>query len=132
MPALQSTFRQRLDQLAAQVGEGSLVGRYTVNQRYAAYQHVHTHLRHPRGGGPNYVSDPLRERHRAWYRHIADGFLSGRAPARMADALEDLDRQVALRAPVDLNNLRQSGAITVLSGGQTVYVRPARVPRLPD
>jgi hypothetical protein len=117
--------------LAEQVGDGPLVGRYVVNQRYAAYQHVHEGLNHPRGGGPNYVSAPLKARHKAWYRRIAGGLLSGQAPARMAEAMEDLDQQVTRLAPVDLNNLRQSGAVTVLSGGRPVYSRPPRVPRLP-
>lgn len=131
MASRKSTFRRRLDQLAAQVGEGDLIGRYQVNQRYAAYQHVHHTLNHPRGGGPDYVSNPLKDRHRAWYRHIAAGLLSGQAPARMVEAMEDLDAQVSRLAPVDLNNLRQSGAVTVLSDGATVYVRPPRVARLP-
>jgi hypothetical protein len=131
VPRKRGTFRQRLDQLARQVGDGDLVGRYHVNQRYAAYQHVHEHLEHPRGGGPHYVSAPLRARYRAWYRHIAAGLLSGQAPARMADAMEDLDRQVTGRAPVETGALRGSGAYTVVSGGAVVYVRPARVARLP-
>lgn len=128
---MRSTFRARLDVLARLVGDGELIGRYTVDQRYAAYQHVHESLRHPSGGGPNYVSTPLRARYRAWYRHIAAGLLSGQANQRMADAMEDLDAQVQVLAPVDTGALRQSGAVTVLSGGTVVYVRPARTPRLP-
>jgi hypothetical protein len=131
VPPRRSTFRTRLDRLADLVGDGDLVGRYVVNQRYAAYQHVHEGLNHPGGGGPNYVSAPLRARHKAWYRHIAAGLLSGQAPARMAEAMEDLDSQVTRLAPVDLGVLRQSGAVAVLSGGRPVYSRPARVPRLP-
>jgi hypothetical protein len=126
------TFRARLDELAQRVGDGPLVGRYAVNQSYAAYQHVHRHLRHPRGGGPDYVSPPLRARYRRWFRGIADALLSGNAARAMADALEDLDRNVGVLAPVDLGNLRQSGSITVLSAGRPVYTRPARVARLPD
>lgn len=131
MPS-KSTYRQRLDQLARNVGDGTLTGRYWVDQRYAAYQHVHKHLRHPRGGGPGYVSSPLLARHGAWYRGIAAGFLHGHAVVRMAQSLEDLDRQVTALAPVDLNNLRQSGSIAVLANGRPVYVRRAFVARLPD
>jgi hypothetical protein len=127
-----STFRARLDELAQRVGDGPLIGRYAVDQRYAAVQHVRRDYRHPRGGGPDYVSAPLRARHRAWYRGIAAALLRGRADVAMADALEDLDQQVTVLAPVDLGNLRQSGSITVTSAGRPVYVRPARVARLPD
>lgn len=126
-----STFRQRLAQLAATVGDGDLVGTYTVGQRYAAVQHVRRDYRHPRGGGPDYVSIPLRARHRVWFRGIAAGLLSGRAPARMAASLEDLDAQVRRLAPVDLGNLRRSGAVVVTTTGTPVYRRPAEVPRLP-
>ena len=131
MPRQRGTFRERLTLLADQVGHGVLRGQYVVNQRYAAYQHVHEHLNHPRGGGPHYVSGPLQGSYRAWYRHIARGLLDGTAPARMVDAMEDLDRQAGIAAPVDLNNLRQSGAVTVTAGGAAVYVRPPRVARLP-
>lgn len=125
------TWRERLDELERLVGHGDLRGRYIVDQRYAAFQHVHRHLRHPRGGGPDFVSAPLRARYRAWYQAMADGLLSGDAPAAMVAALDDLDRQVQVLAPVDLNNLRRSGAITVLSAGRVVYHRPPQVARLP-
>lgn len=130
--ARKGTWRQRLDQLARNVGDGALVGQYTVNQRYAAYQHVHQNLNHPRGGGPNYVSDPLESRHDEWFRGIARGLLDGSAPARMAEAMDDLDAQVRVRAPLDENDLRRSGAYTVTDNGAVVVQRSADVPRLTD
>lgn len=126
------TWRARLDVLARTVGDGDLIGRYVVDQRYAAFQHVHKHLRHPRGGGPDYVSAPLQARHRQWFRGIAQVFLNGGAETAMAAGLEDLDGQVTRLAPVDVGNLRRSGSVLVLSAGRPVYVRPARVARLPD
>lgn len=130
--ARKGTWRQRLDQLERNVGGGALVGQYTVDQRYAAYQHVHQNLRHPRGGTHSYVSVPLQARHREWYRGIADGLLDGSAPARMADAMDDLDGQVRILAPLDENDLRRSGAYTVTSDGGAVLQRAADVPRLSD
>jgi hypothetical protein len=127
-----STFRQRLTVLAQTVGDGDLVGTYQVSQRYAAVQHVRRDYRHPRGGGPDYVSAPLRARHRSWYRQIAARFLSGGAEQAMAAALEDLDAQVRRLAPVDLGVLRRSGAVTVTAAGAPVYRRPPEVARLPD
>lgn len=126
------TWRQRLDQLERNVGRGALVGQYTVDQRYAAKQHEELSYRHPRGGGPRYVSIPLAQRHREWFRGIAQGLLDGTAPQRMTDAMDDLDGQVRILAPLDENDLRRSGAYTVTDGGGVVVDRPAEVPRLTD
>jgi hypothetical protein len=126
------TWRQRLDKLARNVGSGALVGQFVVDQRYAAYQHVHKELRHPRGGGPDYVSVPLAARHREWYRGIAAGLLDGSASAQMADAMGDLDGQVRILAPLDENDLRRSGSYTVTDDGAVVIQRPPDVPRLTD
>lgn len=126
------TWRQRLEVLERNVGRGALIGGYTVDQRYAAYQHVHEGLNHPRGGGPRYVSIPLEARHREWYRGIASGLLDGSAPARMAEAMDDLDGQVRVLAPVDENDLRRSGAYTVTDDGAAVIQRAAEVPRMSD
>lgn len=130
--ARKGTWRQRLDQLERNVGRGALVGQYAVDQRYAAYQHVHKHLRHPRGGGPDYVSVPLAARHREWYRGIAAGLLDGSAPVRMAEAMDDLDGQVRILAPLDENDLRRSGQYTVTDGDAVAIQRAPEVPRLTD
>lgn len=125
-------WRERLDQLERNVGHGVLEGGYNVNQRYAADQHVKQHYNHPRGGGPDYVSIPVERRHKEWFRGIADGLLDGNAPARMVDAMDDLDAQVRVLAPLDENDLRRSGAYTVTDGGQVHADRPAEQPRLTE
>lgn len=130
--ARKGTWRERLQVLEQNVGSGALVGRYAVDQRYAAYQHVHEHLRHPRGGGPRYVSAPLQARHREWFRDIARGLLDGSAPVRMAGALDDLDGQVRVLAPLDENDLRRSGRYTVTDGDAVFVQRAADQPRLTD
>lgn len=128
----QGTWRRRLDTLEQNVGRGDLRGTYFVDQRYAAYQHVHKGLNHPRGGGPDYVSIPLEARHREWYRGIASGLLNGSSTARMAEAMDDLDSQVRILAPVDENDLRRSGAYHVTDDGAAAITRAAEVPRLTD
>lgn len=130
--ARKGTWRSRVDQLERNVGRGALVGRYAVDQRYAADQHVQQNYRHPRGGGPNYVSIPLQARHREWYRGIAAGLLDGSAPARMADAMDDLDGQVRVLAPLDENDLRRSGQYAVTDAGAVVIQQAPEVPRLTD
>jgi hypothetical protein len=128
----QGTWRQRLAQLERNVGHGALVGQYVVDQRYAAVQHENTSYNHPRGGGPHYVSTPLRARNREWYRDIAEGLLEGSAAARMARSMDDLDAQVRILAPLDENDLRRSGSYTVTDNGSAVVQRSADVPRLSD
>lgn len=131
MPS-RGTWRQRLAVLERNVGDGDLAGQYAIDQRYAAYQHNTEGLNHPRGGGPRYVSIPLEARHQEWYRGIARGLLDGAAPARMAEAMDDLDSQVRVLAPVDENDLRQSGQYTVTDGGAPIIQRAPDVGRLTD
>lgn len=126
------TWRARLQALGRNVGEGDLAGTYWVDQRYAAYQHVHEWLKHPRGGGPNYVSIPLAARHREWFRDIARGLLDGSAAARMAGAMGDLDGQVRVLAPVDENDLRRSGQYVVTDGDAVVVQQAPDVARLSE
>lgn len=130
--ANRGTWRARLQVLGRNVGRGSLVGQYAVDQRYAAYQHVHQNLRHPRGGGPNYVSAPLQARHGHWFRQIASSLLDGTAGRQMVDAMDDLDGYVRLLAPLDQNDLRRSGQYTVSDNGTIVTRRAPDVPRLTD
>ena len=128
----QGTWRQRLTILERMDGSGVLAGEYRVDQRYAAYQHNTEGLRHPRGGGPRFVTIPLEARHREWYRGLAAGLLDGSLAPRMAQAMDDLDGQVRLMAPLDENDLRRSGAYTVTDDGAAVIQRGPDVPRLTD
>lgn len=126
------TWRARLRALEEMIGEGDLVGRVVVDQRYAAYQHVHQDLNHPLGGGPNYLSRPLLERARRHTRQLARGFLDDGAKAAMADNLEDICAQVAILAPLDFNDLRRSASPTVEDRGNVIYHRAPGVKRLTD
>jgi len=130
MGTTKSTYSARLDELERQIGDGTISMVYAVNQPYAAYQHVHHDLRHPRGGGPDYVSLPLKTRHTEWLRKYAQALLGGSQVRVLADAGEDLDSYVAVLAPIDTGNLRGSGSIQVIENGAPVYFRAARVPRL--
>jgi hypothetical protein len=127
--AKRSTYRARLDELAQQVGHGKLVGRHLVNQPYAAKQHQERTYRHPRGGGPHFVSDALVRNQSGWYRAMAEGLLSGRAYLAMADGMESLARATSTDAPVEFGRLRASGHPSVYDGGRVVYDRPPVAPR---
>jgi len=124
------TWRSRLDELEHRVGVGELEGLIVVNQPYAAYQHVHQELNHPRGGGPNFVSEPLLSHAREFTAHLADGVLDGTLDEKMADNMEKMADEVFSRAPVDLTPLRSSGHPIVRSNGAVVYDRAPLAPRV--
>jgi hypothetical protein len=128
--ATKSTFEEKLNDLERRIGHGTISAVFAVNQPYAAYQHVHRDLRHPRGGGPDYVSMPLAARHGEWIRSYAGSVLRGSQVEALAGAMDDLNDYVRVLAPLDLDNLRQSGGFQIFEGGQLVYSRPAAVPRL--
>lgn len=124
------TWAQRLEELERRVGEDVLQGQFIVNQPYAAYQHVHEELRHPRGGGPHFVTAPLLENHRDYLQHVADGVLDGDAVQHMADAMEDMSDELLVRAPVLHTPLRNSGHPVVRDNGVVMYDRPPIAPRV--
>lgn len=116
-------FDERMAELADRVGRGDLVGSVEVDQIYAQYQHEGLDLRHPRGGQAKYLEQPLYDKADRYLQDVADAVLDGRAADAMADAMEDLSGQVQKLAPVDFNNLRQSGHPVVTDDGATVYDR---------
>lgn len=123
-------WRDRFAELEQRVGDGPLQGQLVVSQRYAAKQHVEQSYRHPRGGGPNYVSAPLAARAPGYVRELAEHVLDGGVVRAMADNMEDLADQVTTLAPVDRNILRQSAHPTVSDNGRSVYDRAAKAGRL--
>ena len=125
-------FEDRIAELAERVGRGALTGSVEVNQIYAHYQHNSLDLRHPRGGQPLFLEQPLYDKAREYVQHLADGVLEGELTAAMADNMEDLSGQVAEKAPIEFGNLRQSGHPTVTDEGRTVYDRPPVQRRLTE
>lgn len=118
-----SSFDDRIRELADKVGTGSLKGSLEVSQLYALAQHENLSYRHPRGGQAEFLRQPLLDRHGDYLQKIADALLDGGAADAMADAMEDLSGQVERLAPIELGNLRQSGHPTVTDKGATVYDR---------
>lgn len=106
------------------VGEGKLRGRLLVDQVYAKYQHERLDLRHPRGGGPEYLRRPLMENHSKYLQRLADSVLDGTLEQTMADVVESLNGAMSSAAPVMYNNLRRSGHPQVYSQGTLIYNRP--------
>ncbi|MFI6986028.1 hypothetical protein ACIBSV_46750 [Embleya sp. NPDC050154] len=124
-------FSRRIRDLADAVGDGKLVGRIVVDQVYAAVQHNDLTYRHPRGGGPMYLSGPLMDKYRGYMRDLAESVhRPGELPRTMADAMEDMTGEVYSHAPIEFHDLRRSAAPSVEDNGAIVYSRPAEVPRL--
>ena len=125
-------FDERIRELAQQVGVGHLEGHVVVDQIYARFQHERLDLSHPRGGQAKYLEQPLHSEHRRYLQGIADTVLDEGPVPGMVEAVEDLSQQVETHAPVEFENLRESGAPRVVDGGRTVYDRPPKQRRLTE
>lgn len=129
MAAKRGTWDRRTRVLSRRIGDGVLTGQVVINQRYAAYQHVHQDLRHPRGGQANYLTAPLLAEYRDYMNNLARGLLSGELNTQMARSMESLSDQVAVLAPLETGRLRGSANPRVLDQGAVVYDRPPLEPR---
>jgi hypothetical protein len=135
-----STFFDRIDDLAEQVGVGSLQMKVVVDQVYAHYQHegVSMHgrpLTHPHGGQDFYLRDPLYNKIDERMQKLADATLSedgSKLKSAMIDAAEELSEDVFELAPKEFNDLAESGHPSVTDDGATIYDRPPRVGRLSE
>lgn len=85
-----STFQERTALLSEQVGYGFVVGKVTVDQIYAQYQHERLDLNHPRGGMAKYLTTPLYHNRNAYLILIAQTALQDGGIRGMARAMEHL------------------------------------------
>lgn len=85
-----STFQERMQHLSDTVGEGYLVGKVTVDQVYAQYQHERLDLKHPRGGQAKYLTTPLFHNRNAFLVQIAKTILQDGGIRGMCVAMEHL------------------------------------------
>jgi hypothetical protein len=122
-------FDERIGVLIERIGYGDVEGMVEVNQSYAHRQHEHLEYHHPRGGQAMYLTAPLTERWPGYLEKLAAAALDGDLSETMAECMEDLSGQVAVRAPIEDGELRGSGHPTVRKGGAVVYDRPPLVPR---
>lgn len=127
------SFGDRILHLISEVGDGDLTGSVTVDQVYAKYQELREDLAHPRGGQAHYLRDSVyADGH---MRKLANGLLTtggSEIVDTMTEVVEDISDLVEALAPVEYNDLRQSGAPKVLDAGTLVYSRTPKVPRLTD
>lgn len=125
-------FGDRMRELRARVGNGDLVGKVEVNQVYAKYQHEGLDLRHPRGGRAKYLGAPLLENLDQYLQKVADSVLEDGGDSGMIESMQALSNQVYLNAPLEFNNLKNSGHPSVTSDGHVIYDEPPAVERLTE
>lgn len=120
------------DKLRDKVGQGHLKGKLVVDQVYARYQHERMDLKHPRGGYPKYLWLALTIGRDQMLEGLAKSVLETGPIEGMKHAMEEQDKKLHRFAPVDHNNLRDSGNPQVWDDGSKVYDRPARQPRMTE
>lgn len=123
-------IQQLIDRTAGPNVEAKVV----VDQIYAKFQHESLDLRHPRGGRAKFLEFPLFENRDAWIEEFAVGLLNARTSAanRWGGLGRKLVRRVAVEAPIEFGDLRQSGALTVKEGGSVIIDEPAIQRRLTE
>jgi hypothetical protein len=84
------TFHARMDELSEIVGTGFVVGKVTVDQVYAHYQHERLDLRHPRGGMARYLTVPLYTNRASYLNQVAKTVLNDGGIRGMCVAMEHL------------------------------------------
>jgi len=83
-------FGARMNELAEKVGSGFCVGKVVVDQVYAQYIHESLDLRHPHGGGAQYLSKPLFLNRFSYLAEVAKTCLDDGGVRGMAVAMEHL------------------------------------------
>jgi hypothetical protein len=130
----EKTFGEGLKELSSLVGHGDLEGSVVVDQVYAHYQHVRLDLRHPRGGGPLYLTKPLLKNMDVYFERIARETLNEGPRKGMEWCVEDLAGigGVATYAPREFGDLRKSGHPSIRDDGALVYDRAPEQHRLSE
>jgi hypothetical protein len=124
------SFEQRMTELGKLVGTGKIQTKVRFAQAYAARQERSDFYDHPRGGKAHFLRDALLSAHKEHIQRVAQELFRGNTQVRYIQLGEKVAEKAAGDAPVELANLRRSGAIKVLVGGRTIYERPAQQRRL--
>lgn len=135
---MRGTFGARLDELAAHVGDGHLVGAVSFEGLpYIVAHHEAVGAQHPPswddktsldytrpGTGPKFLEAPLLERHASYLQALADHALEERGlRSEMVDAMRDLKTEARRRVPRDEGDLRDAAIAVVRDDGVQVYRR---------
>lgn len=126
-------FFARIDELADQVGHGTLSIQTTTDQVYAKYQELRDDLHHPRGGRAHYSRDALLNHADSYLEELAAGAITEDGSDLVGAAknvAERLESQQMEYTPREFFNLARSIELEVVDDGESVYHRPPHVHRL--
>lgn len=126
-----STFEMRMDQLATEIGIGTLTAKVEYDQVYAHRQHEDMTYKHPQGGGAQYLRRALYDNTPEMMEQIARGVFRDIKTAMISTA-ELLADKASNNAPKRAHILDNSDHPTVLDDGVVVYDRPPLMPRLTE
>lgn len=123
-----------IQELIDRTGGAKLTATVEVNQPYAQDQHETMWYRHPRGGKPKFLEEPLYADHRKWIEQYAKTMLNSRRGSieGWAKVGRSLAAAVAKNAPIEFGDLRNSAGLVVKEGATPVVVEPPRQPRLSE
>jgi hypothetical protein len=134
-----STFRDRIEELRAEVGEGHIKARCVVDQAYAQNQHQTLDFVHTRGGRALYMYAPLMENWVDIFLGIARKTITTNGSdisSAMIEVAERMSQFVFDNAPVgtelDPNELRTSGHPIAEQNDIPYYDRPPISIRRPE
>lgn len=124
------TFVDRMQELSKLVGTGKVETIVRFDQAYAGRQERNLLNNHPRGGGPKFLHNAIVGEHRTHIERVAMELFRGNTQVLYIRLGENVANRAAASAPIELGNLRQSGAVKVKVGGRNIYVREAAQRRL--
>jgi len=129
-----STFRDRIEELKRQLGEGHISAHCVVDQAYAQNQHQTVTFVHRHGGRAFYLGAPMEENLVPDLEHIASKVLTtdgSDIESAMIETAEKYSQYVMVNAPKEIDELATSGHPFVERNGVPVYDRPPISPRRP-
>ena len=130
-----SAWADRMRLLAEQVGDGDLVMRCEVDQRYAEAQERNRDFEHPRGGKAAFLGDHVVASNQRWMRELAERLVTpdgSEVQQAAKDIADDMSAEVRRDAPVEFDFLRRSGHATVTDNGRVIHDEGPEVARLSD
>ena len=117
-----------MKELSARIGYGKLDVRVEFDQAYAHKQHEDMLLKHPHGGGPQYLRRALFGNIPEYLTIMSEGVLTDLDTAAKITS-EHLAAHASRNAPKRSGGLDRSAHPMVFSHGMKIYDRPPQVRR---
>lgn len=116
------TFQEKTARWMDNPGGGRLVGKITIDQVYARYQHERR-LHHPRGGGPKFLTRALVGEVNRGMQTLASATLRGDLNIAMTRVTERVVQRAIRDEPKEFGDLAKSATVKTIDRGAIVYER---------